>query len=191
MKNIINWIKDYFAPSAFKGATTALLALSLLTVTTLPATGCSTAQTVQEVNVVLTEASNILAVADPGAAWVPQFKAAVATLQTADTGWVAGGAVQDVTEALNAVVAITAVIPVTAVYSPLIDVLVAGIEAVLAALPAPTPAVAQANAAKGAFNPYVGKVVIKHHLFHNRVDEFKTAWNSAAAQSGLKTAVLQ
>jgi hypothetical protein len=165
----------------------SLVLASVLAVTTIPTVGCSEAQTVAEVNTILTEATTILTVADPNAAWVPQLKAAVSALQTAETTWQAGGAVAKVDDALNAIVAITAVIPLTAAYSPLIDVLVAGIEAVLAALPA-SP---NATLVMAQVNPHIGRVVIKHHMFHSRSSEFTAAWNQAAHQAGLANAELK
>jgi hypothetical protein len=137
--------------------------------------GCTTSTVVNEINVVLTEAANILVVAEPNATWVPQLQAAIAALKTAEASWTAGGTVTEVINALNTIEAITAVIPLTSTYSPLIDVLVAGIEAILAALPAQPSA-----AVKAVQNPHIGRVKIRHSLFHSRVDEFKKAWNEAA-----------
>lgn len=167
----------------------AVLAILFLTAVTAPLQGCSEAQTVNEINTVLTEATSIISVADPTAPWVGQLKAAVAALKTAETGWQGGGAVADVDAALNTIEAVLAVVPVTAAYAPLVDVLVAAIEAVLGALP--QPAVASVSALSKASNPHIGRVHIKHHLFHSRVGEFKKAWNDAAAKSGLKNAELK
>lgn len=166
----------------------AVLAVLFLTATTAPLQGCSESTTANEINTVLTEATSILTVADPTAPWVGQLKAAIATLKTAEAGWVGGGAVADVDAALNTIEAIVAVVPVTAVYAPLVDVLVAGIEAILAALPASTAV--SVSLAK-ASNPHLGKVVIKHHLFHSRTKEFKDAWNAAAEKQGLRGALIK
>jgi len=179
MKNLIAGIT--------KGSVVAALCLTLCAA---PMVGCTGSQVVNEVNVVLTEAVNILAVAQPNAPWAPQLKAAVAALQTAEATWQAGGTVVIVEDALNTIVAIMAAIPLTAAYSPLIDVLVAGIEAILAALPpstvAPTPVVAASH------NPHIGRVQIKHHMLHSRVSDFKAAWNAAVkADSRLAGAELK
>ena len=165
-----------------------ILSLALIGVTTAPTVGCSSQQVVAEVNTVLTEATNILVVAEPGAPWVPQLQAAVTALKAAEAGWAAGGKVQVVIDALNTIEAITAVIPLTAAYSPLIDVLVAGIESVLVALVPTTP---QVVALKVARNPHVGRVRLVHHTFHSRSTEFKATWNDAAKQNGLVGAVIQ
>lgn len=183
-----------------KNILSSILILAVMLVTTGVTTGCSTASTVNEVNIVLTQATNILAVADPGATWVPKLQAAIGALKTAEASWQAGGAVQDVENALNTIVAITAVIPLTAQYSPLIDVLVAGIEIILANLPggaavavaaAPTNGVSAHVAAQVVSNPHLGRVTIKHHFMHNRTNEFKAAWNDAATANGIAGATIQ
>ena len=94
------------------------------------------------INTALNAANAVLKVAEPGAPWVADFSAAITALEQAEASWKAGGTVAIVEAALNTLAAITAVIPITAVYSPLIDILVAGIDAVLSALPV-TIAVAQ------------------------------------------------
>lgn len=154
-----------------------VLICSLFAVT-LPTTGCNSSTVINEINVVLTEATNVLVVAAPGTTWVPQLQSAITALKAAEQTWQNGGSVQTVINVLNTIVAITSVIPLTAQYSPLIDVLVAGIEAVLAALP-PSTAV---NAAVFV-SPHVGRVHIKHKMFHSRTAEFKDAWNAAAASN--------
>jgi len=110
-----------------------LIATSIPVVTV---TGCSGSSVLAEINIVLNEADNVIAAADPSAPWLQQLKNAVVALEGAETNWQNGGTVALVDDALNTIVVITGAIPLTAVYSPLIDVLVAGIEAVLAALPA-------------------------------------------------------
>lgn len=159
-----------------------VLAVALLAATTLPTTGCSASQVTNEINVVLTQATNILVVADPTATWVPQLQAAVTALKTAESSWSSGGSVQIVIDALNTVEAITAVVPLTAAYSPLIDIMVAGIEAAITALEPSVPAnsVAAAHRIQATQNPHIGRVSIAHHAFHSRSTEFKDAWNASA-----------
>lgn len=97
-------------------------------------------------NTVLDAGEAIIKVAEPNAPWLQSFESALAALEQAEAQWSAGGAVQIVISALNTIEAVLAVIPVTAVYSPLIAVLVAGIEAVLTALfPQPAPSRASAS----------------------------------------------
>ena len=167
------------------GSTVAVLLMWAVMLVTLPfaTTGCTSSQVVSEVNTVLTEASNVLVVAEPNAPWVPQLQAAITALKTSEASWTSGGAVQDVINALNTVEAITAVIPMTAAYSPLIDVLVAGVEAVLAALPPST----STAAVKAVYNPHVGQV----KLSGKSAKAFTAQWNATAAAHGLVGATIQ
>lgn len=168
-----------------------LLSLLLVTTTAVPLTGCDTNSTINEINVVLTEATNVLAVAEPDATWVAPLQAAVTDLKKSEASWQAGGPIQDVTNALNSIVAVTADIPLTAKYSPLIDVLVAGIEIIINALPVGTvPGLVAAHAAT-ANNPHLGNATIEHHFMHSRTKEFKDAWNKVATDNGLSNAAIQ
>lgn len=156
--------------------------LALICVVTFPMTGCSSSQTVKEINIILTETTNVLAVAQPNAPWVPQLESAVTALKVAEATWQAGGTEAGVVDALNAIVAVTAVVPMTSAYSPLIDVLVAGIETVMASFPTqPKPVVAAVQ------NPHLGRVVIPHSLLHSRTTEFVKSWN-LVAQANPQTA---
>lgn len=166
-----------------------ILSFTLFSTTAVPLTGCTSASTVNEINVVLTEATNILVVADPNAAWVPDLKAAVVALKTSEASWQAGGPIQDVDDALNTIIAVTAVIPQTEKYSPLIDVLVAGVEVILGALPVTSSAVT-AHAIT-VNNPHLGMVTIPHKFAHSRTKEFIAAWNKAAVDNDLATATIQ
>lgn len=167
----------------------AKLLVAVAGVQTAILTGCSASQVENEINVVLQEATNVLAVAFPGAPWLSQLQAAITALKTAEATWQAGGAVQIVIDALNTIVAITAAIPLTEIVSPLIDILVAGIEAVLAALPAPATTLTMRAQAP---NPHIGRVVIKHRWAHSRASDFKSAWNIVARSNpALAKAVIQ
>lgn len=140
--------------------------------------GCSPSQVENEINTVLSEATNILAVAEPGAEFIAPLQAAIAALKTAEASWQGGGAVADVEAALQTIEDVTAVIPLTAAYSPLIDILVAGIDAVLAALPAPAAAAATPHALMAhatVQNPHKGRVTVKSAA------ESKTVWNNIVA----------
>lgn len=138
-------------------------------------TGCS--DTTELLNTVISAVDGVLAVAEPGAAWAVSLQKALSALQSAETTWVAGGPVQVVIDALNTIMAVTAVIPLTAAYSPLIDVLVAGIEAVLEVL---QPTTATANVASRAVgpNPHMGRATIKPHWFESKVAAFKRQWDA-------------
>ena len=166
----------------------SVLVVLVFTFFTLPISGCSAATVISEINIILTEATNILVVADPGATWVPELQSSITALKTAESSWQAGGPVTDVIDGLNTVELITAAIPTTAKYSGLIDVLVAGIEAALTALPQPA-----GLPVKLAYvpNPHVGRVKLVHHAFHDPSKEFKTVWNQTAEKDGLAGAKIQ
>ena len=160
--------------------------------------GCTSSEVVNAINTVLKEAAAVLAVADPGAAWESELQQAIGALMTAEQQWQSGGAVQIVDDALNAIVAITAVIPLTAVYSPLIDVLVAAIEAVLALLPAAVSSVAtkltreQMEKSSATGNSHIGRYKMKTYWDHPTVSgRFKCNWNDVAKANNLDYAVLK
>lgn len=138
-------------------------------------TGCpwTTGQTVNEINVILDQAANILVVIEPNAPWLKPFQNAIVALKSAEQQWQGGGSVQILISALNTVEEVLAVVPETASYAPLIAVLVGGIEAVLAALP---QAQASAAARMAKPNPYRGKVTMTASAA-----SFKKAWNDACA----------
>jgi hypothetical protein len=145
---------------------------------------------VTDLNAILKAAQNFLSVADPNASWLPDFKAAVNTLVTADLDWTADSSTSTkVVDALNALEAVTSVIPLTAVYSPLIDVLVAGIEIVLATFGSSTAQVAQAKISSSR-NVRIGRVTIPRHAFRSFASDFKLSWNAAAINAGLRPAVI-
>ena len=179
-------MQNIFAFERLRGfALTSLLLVATLPVA-VPTTGCTSSQVINEINVVLNEATQVLAVADPSAPWLASYKAAVTALQTAEVSWQAGGTVQIVISALNTIASITAVIPVTAVYSQLIDVLVAAIDAVLVLLvPSGTAALS------AAYNPHVGRYQLQNHWYHTPAGNLKANWNSVAKANGLTQAILK
>lgn len=151
-----------------------LCSLLLMGTMTVPTTGCTPTQVVAEVNVVIDQATNIIAVADPGASWLPQLRQAVASLKAAEATWQGGGVVNVVISALNTVEAIVAVIPQTAAYAPLVAVLVAGIEAILIAFEPQQPAAAKkaSRAMVANSNPYIGRAKVAS------VKDSKKQWNA-------------
>jgi len=153
--------------------------------------GCTSSQVIGEINTILQQAAAVLAVVEPNAPWVTAFKNAVAALMTAEQQWQTGSTVQLVIDALNTLVAITAVIPITAPYSPLIDILVAGIEAVLAALPPSSNSAGIKSTAGG--NPHVGAYKFPQHWYRKTPNaaEFKSCWNQTVQAHGLNTAILK
>jgi hypothetical protein len=158
--------------------------LALAAIVLFPLQGCSKDTVENELNAVLNASEAVVKVAEPNAAWVPAFDNAITALEQAETQWNGGGDVAVVEGALATLEAVTAQIPLTAVYSPLIDVLVAGIDSVLAALPISTASVAKAHAVLPAVaNPHRGRVALAQpkHVgklsIQSHVDAVKAQWN--------------
>lgn len=141
------------------------------------------------VNTVIASVEGILRVAAPNAPWATELSAALAVLQQAEAQWTAGGAVTLVEDALNTIVAVVAVVPLTAPYAPLVAILVAGIEAVLNAL---VPTTGAAAPAARRPNVYSGRVGLqKPHVFETQVGAYRKQWNAQAKMLGLTQAVIQ
>ena len=128
-------------------------------------TGCSPSQVENQINVLSQQITGLLAVAEPGKAWVVDLQKELPLLAQTEASWKAGGSVQDVINVLNEIELIVAVVPSTAVYSPLIDLIVTGADMVLAKfLPTITPATPVTSSAKmGAMmvNVHRGRVQIR------------------------------
>jgi hypothetical protein len=145
-------------------------------------------------NVVLASAEAIVKVAEPNASWLSEVSNAVAALEGAESNWEGGSPISIVESALNTLEAVLGVIPLTAVFSPLVDVLVAGIEAVLNAIsPAPSTTAAPAVAPRATVaNPHRGRVTLKPaHAFQTRAGAYKQQFNAAAKAAGLSQAQIQ
>ena len=136
------------------------------------------------INVLITSIENILKVAT-NAPWEAQLSAALVALQTAEMNWTSGGAVAIIDDALNTVTDVLAMIPLTALYSPLVDIVVAGIEAVLAVLPVGV-ALPKLRAAISN-NPHHGRVVLNKTSLRHETPQgaYKAQWNDICKQIGL------
>jgi hypothetical protein len=140
-------------------------------------------------NTVIAAVQAVLKVAAPTEPWVAQLSAALNALVTAEALWTAGGAVTIVIDALNTIANVCAVIPLTAVFSPLIDMLVAGIDAVLPVLVPPTSATSPRVKVFAVANPHRGRVPLrKPRFYQTHQGEFKGQWNDLATQIGLPQA---
>ena len=139
------------------------------------------------INVLINSVNSILKVAT-GAPWAGDLAAALTALQTAEQSWTAGGAVTVIDDALNTLTAVLAVIPLTAIYSPLVDIVVSGIEAVLAVLP--VASVSTKLRVALASNPHHGRVVLNKTtwLHHTPQGAYKAQWNGICKQIGLPQA---
>lgn len=147
-------------------------ALALTAAVTLPTIGC-TPNWEGILNTLITSGEAVLKVAEPNAMWLKPFESALTALQGAEAQWKAGSAITIIESALNTLAAVAAVIPFTAVYSPLIDILVAGIDAVLSAI-SPAPSGTKLAA---AHNARVGRAKLKAQT----QSAYKAQWNAYVA----------
>jgi hypothetical protein len=81
-------------------------------------------------NVIIGAVQGILRIAG-NVPWASELSQALATLQQQIATWKSGGPAALIIDALNTIEAIAAVIPLTKVYSPLIDLLVSAIESII------------------------------------------------------------
>jgi hypothetical protein len=154
--------------------------------------GCSFNVT-NAINAVLNSLLAILKVAESNATWLNTFKDAVTAFEQAETQWKNGSSSAIVTDALNTVEAVLAVIPATAVFSPLIDIVVAAIEAVISAFgsSAQLLSTAQIDKRKVCVNSvhYKATALKGPNLLHPTwTGAYKAQWNSECARLNLLTA---
>ena len=137
--------------------------------------------------VLIASIQSILKVAT-GATWAASLSSALGGLQTAEQSWKAGGAITILEDALNSIEVVLAVIPLTAVFSPLIDIIVSGIEAVIAVIPV-NPSVIKLRASLST-NPHHNRIPLrKPSLWHETPSgAFKAQYNSMAKEIGLPQA---
>lgn len=162
--------------------------------TTVMIEGCSI-NIADAINAVLNSALAVLKVAEPGASWIGDLSGAITALQQAEATWQSGGAASIVVDALNTLEAVLAVIPATAVYSPLIDILVAAIETVMGAFGVSTQIKTMVSAKRPAVvsSPHYGKAALnKPNFLHPTwTGAYKAQWNDKAKAIGLPQAELK
>ena len=174
----------------FAGATALALATGATTVTI---EGCAF-DIKAAINTVLNSALAILKVAEPNASWTASLASAIAALQQAETNWQAGGATTIVIDALNTVEAVVAVIPITAPYAPLIDILVAGIEAVMSAFGLTKQLSPMAMSKRGVIvnSSHYGRATISTSFAHPTWQgAYKHQWNAEAVALKLPQAQIK
>jgi hypothetical protein len=171
----------------------SLTAIAIATgATTITIDGCSF-NIKDAINAVLNSALAVLKVAEPGASWTSSLQAAVTALQQAEASWQSGGAGAIVIDALNTIEAIIAVIPATAVYSPLVDILVAGIEAVVAAfgVKSLTPKASRTRATVVNSTHYRAVTLHQPGALHPTWQgAYKAQWNAKARALNLPQAII-
>lgn len=150
--------------------------------TTVTIAGCSFS--VKGVlNVIISAVQGLLKVI-PASALATSLSNALNALVQAEATWTSGGAPAVIIDALNTLEAVVAVIPFTAAYSPLIDVLVAGVEAVINYfVPATTTVTAKFD------NPHRGRVQLAQpHFLESHQAAIAKQWNDACDATGLVAA---
>lgn len=167
--------------------------LSAAAICTLPINviGCNSNDTEQDINAIIAACQSVVAVAEPGATWLPEMNAAITALEGAEKAWTGGSPISVVESALNTVAAVTAVIPLTAAYSPLIDVIVAAIDTVLA-LTAPAASSNAVSSRAVTQNPHAGRVkLLAPHMLQKRHSAFIQQFNDTAVGIGLPQAKIK
>lgn len=151
---------------------------------TFIATGCGFSVS-STLSVIIQALGGILGFVGGSAPWVAELQAALTALQTAEAQWKSGGASALIVDALNTLEAVLAVIPLTAVYSPLIDIVVSGIEAIISYF---APASVTFSKPRATFhsNPHMGRIPLKQsHAFQSQEAAVKQQYNDAAVGIGL------
>lgn len=119
------------------------------------------------------------------APWATELSAALTTLQQQIATWKAGGAAAIVIDALNTIEALVAAIPFTAIYSPLVDLLVSAIESVINYFTGQNPNVSirfTVRRSTTQTNPHMGRVACAapdktHPSYEGAI---KAQWNALA-----------
>jgi hypothetical protein len=148
-------------------------------------------------NVIIGAVQGILTIAGD-APWATELSAALATLQQQIAAWKTGSPAAIVIDALNTIEAIAAVIPFTAVFSPLIDLLVSAIESVIdyfTSQPANAIAAIRFTHARSTrqTNAHIGRVACavpdKTHPTYEGA--LKAQWNALASSLQLPKAAIK
>lgn len=161
-------------------------AVAVLAPMTVLETGCAFSVS-GTLSVIISAVQGILSYVAASEPWAATVGTALAALQQAEATWKSGGAADIVVDALNSLEAVLAVIPLTAVYSPLIDIIVSGIEAVIGYFE-PKVAAFKFSVARVTkqTNAHVGRIPLKAPGFlQSREGAAKQQYNDAAVGLGL------
>lgn len=154
-----------------KSSATAIVALPFASTLMV---GCSTPELEGYLNAVLQSAESILGLTSSTDSWYNQLVEAINALKATESTWSGATITAAIEAALNAVDAVLAVIPFTAQYSPLIDILTTAIETILSLFFPPTPKAAF----KATRNPHSGRVTLKTKGRLQSVSSaYKQQWN--------------
>lgn len=159
-------------------------AVAVLTPLTVLETGCAFSVT-GTLNVIIEAVGGILSYVGGSLPWVTDLQAALNALQTAEANWKTGSPAAVVIDALNTVEAVLAVIPLTAVYSPLIDIIASGIEAVINHFASASMTFSRARATAQT-NVHLNRIPLDPpHAFQTYQGAFKEQYNKTAEAIGL------
>ena len=118
--------------------------------------------------------AKILAVSNPNLA--AQLTTAAQALENATANWTTGSTLALINDAAQALEAVLAVIPQTAVIAPLVAIGVAALDILIANV-----GVTTVTATSQAANPYRGAAKIHHRFGRSPEGDFKSAWNGVVA----------
>ncbi len=139
--------------------------------------GCDAATLKSYLNTVLDSAEKILGLSSSTDSWYTELTNAIAALESTETNWNGNTAVAAIISALDTLEAVLAVIPITATFSPLIDLLVTVIETILTTFVSTTQQTAVPKAIHLA-NLHRGRVLLKKpHFLQSEVGAYKSQWN--------------
>lgn len=174
-----------------RNAAVAGAAASILPSTVLME-GC-TFNVTSALNTVLDSLLSILKLADSSSTWVSSLDSAITALKQAEAKWKTGSTSAIVTDALDTVEAVLAVIPATATFSALVDIAVAAIEAIMSAfgLTVQLTSTAQVENRQKVVNSvhYKAVKITGPSLLHPTwTGAYKAQWNSECVKLNLTAA---
>jgi hypothetical protein len=168
--------------------TRSTTALALLTMAaTFPLTACAFSVTGM-LSTIISALTGVLNYVAADATWLPAVQQVLAKLQTELAAWQSGtGVIATLEQVLNDALPILALIPLTAVYAPLIGLVVAGIESIINHF----GTASAKRAMYAANNPYQGMVKLKEpHFGQSWQGAFKSQFDDTAKGLGLTKAVI-
>jgi hypothetical protein len=138
---------------------------------------------------IISAISGILSYVGNTQPWAATLQAALAKLQATVATWTTGTPAAIVLDILDSIEAVLGAIPLTAIYSPLIDLIVTAIEAIVNYYAQNSPASVVKLMQKrlsAPRNPRIGRVALKTpHVLQSPQGAWKQQYNDAAVGIGL------
>lgn len=158
--------------SFLKSSATAIVALPFASTLLV---GCSSADLKNYLNVALDSLVSILSLTNSTDSWYAGLVSAINALKATEGTWTAGTVTADIEAALKTAEAVLAVIPVTAAYSPLIDLVVTAIDTILSLFVKPSPAV---SVKAKTSNPHRNRVSLKKPgTLQSKIEAYRQQYN--------------